>query len=231
MSYLKRPRGAFGCSQCCSTGGHGGAAEENSDEGKFIPCHLASPSDTIRESQFPIWLLVSGFFHSTTRAAVGIWSKSSRGRRRLLSSAVVDMLTRTTPQNWHRMSARNSAPCVALWYVHFRPVSLRAYWCPLVSLTFMHYVDSNSTTSMTSVIVERWDQMGLNCSPTFHLIILLSWAICVCLWYMRAWGKEKRHRCCSRSALGNSPVLFGRMCIHKNADRKVIQRIFGRGHI
>lgn len=49
LSYMKRPRGTSGCSQCCSAGGHGGASEEDPDEGKFIPCHLASPSDTIQE--------------------------------------------------------------------------------------------------------------------------------------------------------------------------------------
>lgn len=99
MSCLKRPRGASRCSQCCSAGGHGGAAEEDSDEGKFIPCHLASPWDTIQE--FPVSHVTPGFwfFHSMMRAAEGIWSKSSRGKRRLLSSAVVDMLTQTTPPN------------------------------------------------------------------------------------------------------------------------------------
>lgn len=117
------------------------------------------------------------------RAAVGIWSKSSRGRRRLLSSAVVDMLTQTTPQNWHRMSARNSAPCVALWYVHSRPVSLRAYWCPLVSLTYMHYVESNSTTSMAFHGLELF-------SVSFNYLTLPE-LICVCLGYTWPWGKEK----------------------------------------
>lgn len=84
--------------------------------------------------QFPTWPLVSGFVRSTMRAAVGIWSKSSRGRRRLLSSAVVDMPTPTTPPNWHHTSARNSAPCAVLWYVQGHPIRLWAGWCPLVSL-------------------------------------------------------------------------------------------------
>lgn len=60
VSRLKRPRGASGRSKCCSTGGHGGAAKENSDEGKFIPCHLASPSATTQE--FPVSHMTPGFW-------------------------------------------------------------------------------------------------------------------------------------------------------------------------
>lgn len=166
----------------------------------------------MQASQLPIWHLVSGFIHSMTKAAVGIWSKSSRGRRRLLSSAVVDMLTQTTPPNWHHMSARNSAPCAALWYVQFCPASLRAYLCPLVSLTYMHYVESNSTTSIASIIVERmlkspfYFQMGLSFSLTFHLIISLSQtSMCLCVREGKEKGTDRR---CSRTALGNSPVIW-----------------------
>lgn len=115
-----------------------------------------------RNSQFPIWPLVSGFFHSMMRAAVGIWSKLSRGRRRLLSSAVVDMPTRTTPPNWHHMSARNTAPCAALWYVQVHPVSLGAYWCPLLNRLQL-YNDMLRVTSFylllffcTYGLVEDW---------------------------------------------------------------------------
>lgn len=47
----------------------------------------------------PITCLTPGFWflHSMMKAAVGIWSKLNRGKKRLLSSAVVDMLTQTTP--------------------------------------------------------------------------------------------------------------------------------------
>lgn len=51
--------------------------------------------------------------------------------------------------------------------------------------------------------------------------------ICVIFGY----EEKKRHKCCSRTALGNFPVFFGRLYTHKNADWKVIQRIFGKGHI
>lgn len=178
VSRLKRPRGASGRSKCCSTGGHGGAAKENSDEGKFIPCHLASPSATIQE--FPVSHMTSGFFHSMMRAAVGIWSKLSRGRRRLLSSAVVDMPTRTTPPNWHHMSARNTAPCAALWYVQVHPVSLGAYWCPLLNCLQLYNNMLRVTSFFIIVLLHMWVSWGL-------------WLVHSGIWYWPYLKKKKKN--------------------------------------
>lgn len=113
-----------------------------------------------RSTDFPIWSLDSDFFRSMTRAAVGTWSKSSRGRRRLLSSAVVDTLTQTTPPNWRLMSARNSAPSVAWWYVEVHHVT---------QTTYMDYVKCEVTSSLLAGV------------PTAQIIwnLFLFWPILV----------------------------------------------------
>lgn len=52
VPYLKRPRGASGCSERCATRGHGGAAEENSNEGTFILRQPTSPIPDSHKSRF-----------------------------------------------------------------------------------------------------------------------------------------------------------------------------------
>lgn len=106
--------------------------------------------------------------------------------------------------------------------------------CPSLSLTddMLNLITISSTAS---VITQRWNApryfLKLNSIELFSYQSIYYFPLPELICVIFGYEEKKRHKCCSRTALGNFPVFFGRLYTHKNADWKVIQRIFGKGHI